>query len=214
MPRVKICGVTDERSRDAVVDSGADAVGFLVDVPGDNPRAIDAQLAQSLIAGTPPFVSSVLVTMAHPPARLIDLIQDTGAETIQLHGNVTAEHISAIKGSTRATVLVSIEPIDPRLEPITTDADAIVLDRVRPDGTGGTGDPIDWSLARSVVDRLDSPVILAGGLTPANITRAIDQVRPFAVDVSSGVEETPGRKDPAAIDRFVDLAQRHQEVPT
>ena len=201
MTRVKICGVTTEADLASVVESGADAVGVTVDVPVETPREIDAQRAADIVSATPPFVTTVLVTMPDPPASAAGLVERVGPDVVQVHGDSTPEDVASLSADLDAGVVVAVSPDDaPRYDGV---ADALLVDSLDASGAGGTGATHDWERTRELVSELSSPVVLAGGLTPDNVERAVETVDPFAVDVASGVEGRPGRKDPTAVESFV-----------
>lgn len=206
MTRAKICSITTEADRDAAVAAGADALGFIVDVPVDTPRELDPATAADLIAGVPPFVTSVLVTMPDDLAAARTLLAETGADAIQLHTDHPPADFAAFESPS------VLKRIPAEVEAARTYApvvDALVVDAISETGAGGTGHTVDRSAARAVCDAVDVPVVLAGGLDPDNVADAIGAVQPFAVDVSSGVEETEGRKDHRAVAEFIAAANRH-----
>lgn len=207
MTRVKVCGVTTEADRNLVVDAGADAVGVISDVPVDTPREVPPERAVDLVAGVPPFVASVLVTMPTDPARTVDLAARVNPDVLQVHGDISAGDLAFLAAKTDAAILktVDADTLDAahRYDDL---ADALLVDSVDDAGAGGTGRTHDWAATRALRRTVDSPVVLAGGLTPDNVADAIDAVEPFAVDVASGVEATGGEKDPDAVRAFVDRA--------
>ncbi|CCQ36227.1 N-(5'-phosphoribosyl)anthranilate isomerase [Natronomonas moolapensis 8.8.11] len=201
MTRVKICGVTTREDLGAVVEAGADAIGVTVDVPVETPRAIDAERAADIVSATPPFVTTVLVTMPDPPASAAGVAERVGADVVQLHGDLPPEGVASLSADLESDVVVAVSPDDaPRYDTV---ADALLVDSLDESGAGGTGATHDWERTRELVSELASPVVLAGGLTPENVAKAVETVDPFAVDVASGVEGQPGRKDPAALEAFV-----------
>ena len=213
MTRVKICGITTADDRDAAVAAGADALGFTVDVPVDTPREIDADEAADLVAGAPPFVTTVLVTMPADPGAAIDLLGRVGADAIQVHGDLGPGGVSEIREGTGRTTVVAVDADDPasarRFDGV---ADGLLVDSAGERGRGGTGRTHDWAATRSFADSVGTPVILAGGLTPENVGTAVETVAPYAVDVASGVERRGGRKDHEAVAAFVAAATRPGEV--
>lgn len=212
MTRVKICGITTPTDRDHAIGAGADALGFTVGVTVDTPREISPDTAANLIDETPPFVTSVLVTMPDDPAHARRLLAETGADAIQLHGSLAPAAISEI-ASAAGSVIAAVDVNDPdRAHELDAIADALIVDSTRAGGAGGTGKTHDWTRTRSLRDAVSSPVILAGGLTPTNVTEAIATVKPYAVDVASGVEHTGGQKDPAAVDDFIKNATKAPEA--
>lgn len=201
MTRVKICGVTTREDLEAVIESGADAIGLTVDVPVETPREIDAERAADIVSATPPFVTTVLVTMPDPLESVAGLADRVGPDIVQVHGDSAPEDIASLSAGLDAGVVVAVSPEDaPRYDTV---ADALLVDSLDESGAGGTGATHDWERTRDLVAELSSPVVLAGGLTPDNVAEAVETVDPFAVDVASGVEERPGRKEPAAVDAFV-----------
>jgi len=204
--RVKICGVTSERDRDAVVNAGADAVGLIAGVDVDTPREITPERAARLASGTPPFVSTVLVTMPDGPGDAADLVERVRPDAIQVHVS-EPDTLAEIATRVPVRVLAAVDAADDRLGAYADAADALLVDALDEDGAGGTGDTTDWNRARAVVDALEAPVVLAGGLTPGNVREAATTVRPFGVDVASGVERGGGQKDHDAVRSFVGRAR-------
>jgi phosphoribosylanthranilate isomerase len=202
MPRVKLCGITTESDRDSAVAAGADAVGFIVDVPVESPREIAAERAATLVNGLPPLVSSVVVTMPESVRDALAVQETVGAETIQVHSTFAPDQVSDLRTQADASVIAAVGP-DADLRAYAGVADALLVDSVDGDGGGGTGETHDWERTRAVVADIDAPVVLAGGLTPDNVATAVETVGPYAVDTASGVEATAGRKDHDAMNRFV-----------
>ncbi|WP_248896215.1 phosphoribosylanthranilate isomerase [Haloplanus halobius] len=212
MARVKICGVTTEADLQAVVDAGADAVGILTEVDVDTPREVEPDKAADLVAAAPPFLSTVLVSMPDSAARAVGLAGAVAPDAVQLHGDFGADEVRYIRREARADVITAVDADDTdRARAHDGVADAILVDSTTESGAGGTGETHDWEATRSLADDLETPVVLAGGLTPANVAEAVHTVGPYAVDVSSGVERTGGRKDHEAVETFVRNARR--EVP-
>lgn len=211
MTRVKICGLTNAVDRDRAVTAGADALGFIVDVPVDTHRELDVDRARELIESTPPMVSTVVVTMDADPRTARDLVAATGCDSIQLHGG-SSKTIEALVTDASASVIEAVDLAETATDAIDSPADAILLDATDDAGAGGTGRTIDWELAGTVAETTEQPTILAGGLTPANVDRAIRAVRPYAVDVSSGVERSDGTKAASAIERFIERSRAVEGV--
>ncbi|GAA0262934.1 phosphoribosylanthranilate isomerase [Halobacterium noricense] len=213
MTRAKICGLTNDGDRRAAVDAGADALGFIVDVPVDTPREVSVERAADLVAATPPFVTTVLVTMPESPERAVELVERVNPDAVQLHGDGPVSDVAYVAANTpAAAVLKTVDAADPEGARYDDVADALLVDSVDEAGAGGTGRTHDWDATREFADSVDSPVVLAGGLTPENVAEAAATVEPFAVDVASGVERTGGEKDHDAVRRFVANATEHREV--
>ncbi|MDD1665231.1 MAG: phosphoribosylanthranilate isomerase [Methanomicrobiales archaeon] len=183
--RVKICGVT--RVEDAVYaeGAGADAIGVILF--SDSPRCINPGRAREIFGSLGPFITTVAVT--HTTSRRdLNRILALRPDAIQI------SHPFTLPGKPPVRVLRVVKPGDPLPE----DGDAVVID-----GSRGSGRPYDTGFARDMVQRSRVPVILAGGLTPENVATAIRDIRPYAVDVASGVEIRPGIKDPSRVIAFI-----------
>ncbi|MGB9931570.1 phosphoribosylanthranilate isomerase [Haloarcula amylolytica] len=211
MTRVKICGVTDGADRDAVVAAGADAVGIIHGVPVDTPREVDEETAETLAGGVPPFVTSVLVTMPTTVQEAVRRTDRIEPDAVQVHDGLSPAELGALDSRITQDIVAVVEGDAPAIEDYASHADALLVDSVDADGGGGTGETHDWERTRDLVDSLDVPVVLAGGLTPENVAEAVETVEPFAVDVASGVESAGGKKDRDAVDRFVRNATRASE---
>ena len=206
--RVKICGLTNEGDLRTAVDAGADALGVICDVPVDTPREVSVERAESLVATAPPFVTTVLVTMASDPDRVIELVETVGPDAVQLHGGAEPDALERIRSAVDAAVLLAIDSDEvTAAERFDDVVDGLLVDTVDEEGGGGTGETHDWERTREAAADLESPLILAGGLEPDNVAAAVRTVEPFAVDVASGVEAEGGRKDREAVRAFVERAK-------
>lgn len=209
MTRTKICGLTSEADLAAAVDAGADAVGVIADVPVDTPRAVPVDRAVELVAAAPPFVTTVLVTMPEAPDRAAELVRRASPDAVQIHGALPPGDVAYLRSKVTARVVKAVDADDPEQARRYDDvADALLVDSAREGGAGGTGRTHDWKRTRDLAAELDSPVVLAGGLTPDNVADAVAAVAPFAVDVASGVERDGGVKDHDAVTSFVENASR------
>jgi phosphoribosylanthranilate isomerase len=209
-PRVKICGLTNTADRDVAIRAGADAVGFIADVPVDTPREVSLATASALAGGVPPFVTSVLVTM---PASVEDAVssqRQVGADAVQVHDSLGPAEVEQVREDVDASVLAAVDAREGAIDGYAAAADALLVDSTGDQGGGGTGETHDWDRTREHSERLDTPVVLAGGLTPANVGEAVETADPFAVDVASGVEREGGEKDHEAVHTFVDEANRSE----
>ena len=213
MARAKVCGLTRPADLRAAVDAGADAVGVITEVPVDTKREVDPAKAADLLASVPPFVAATLVTMPESAEHAVELVRTVEPDALQLHGEWTADEVGYIRAETGVKVLLAVDADDPgRAEELDEAADALVVDSTTESGAGGTGETHDWAATGALAERLTSPVVLAGGLTPENVAEAVRVADPFAVDVASGVELSEGRKDHNAVARFVANAGREVEV--
>ncbi|MHC1567062.1 MAG: phosphoribosylanthranilate isomerase [Candidatus Syntropharchaeia archaeon] len=209
MARVKICGIKNEEDLKKVVSAGADAVGFIVDVPVRTPRKIDVHTAKRLISKVPIFVTSVAVIMPKSSEEAITIIEETRPSAVQIHNRVPVSFLKEIKEETGIAIIktIGIDSESPWKEIREAEriVDGILLDTIVSHRAGGTGITHNWEISAEIVKRSKIPVILAGGITPENVRRAILRVRPFAVDVASGVE-TGGRKDDLKVKKLISEA--------
>ncbi|MGE3297032.1 MAG: phosphoribosylanthranilate isomerase [Porticoccaceae bacterium] len=202
MIRVKICGITRETDAQAAADAGADAIG-LVFHPA-SPRCVSLAMAASIVRSVGPFVTTVGLFVDAAPDRVREVLARTGIHLLQLHGSETPDYCAQF-----GVPFIKALRMAPGLDPATAAAcypaaAGLLFDAWDPVVAGGTGTGFDWS--RLPVLR-EQPLILAGGLAPANVAAAVRQVRPYAVDVSSGVEAAPGIKDPRLLRDFIEAAK-------
>ena len=196
--RSKICGIT--RVEDALVaaEQGADAIGLVF--YAKSPRAVDASRAEGILRALPPFVTSVGLFVNAPRAEVEQLLRQVPLDLLQFHGDETPQDC---EGFGRPYIkALRVRPDLALSEQCAAFASAagILLDSYVPGVPGGTGEAFDWSL---VPADLGKPVILAGGLDAHNVADAIARVRPYAVDVSGGVEREKGIKDPCKVSAFL-----------
>jgi phosphoribosylanthranilate isomerase len=202
--RVKICGLTNLDDARAAVDAGADALGFIFF--SGSPRYVTPAAAARIIAQLPPFVTKVGVFVNEPVAPLLEIANSVGIDTIQLHGSETPAYCENLP-SERLKLIKAFRIKDQSsLTPLRNyRTSAFLLDSYVPGQLGGTGAKFNWDLAIQA-SAFGTPIILAGGLVPENIRDAISKVAPFAVDVSSGIESAPGKKDHAKLRAFIAAA--------
>jgi phosphoribosylanthranilate isomerase len=194
--RVKICGITTWSDARLSVDLGASALGFNFYPP--SPRAISPADAWNIIRRLPPFVEAVGVFVNWPPLVVDSLARALRLGSVQLHGSETPEVVAELARKHRVVKAIQVGR-GFRVASLAgfRRADGLLLDGFARGLRGGTGRTLDWNLARSA--RRYGPIILAGGLNPENIAEAIRVAQPYAVDIASGVELRPGRKDPARL---------------
>ena len=186
---VKICGVTRPDDAEAAVEAGAGAIGFVF--WPESPRFIDPYRARAIASTLPPFVTAVGVFVNQPLQYVNAVASLLRLGAVQLHGDETPEYAAAV--SSPVIKAVSFGPVDDVRVGAWPASTTLLLDAHDPVKRGGTGRTIDWTGASAVAAQ--RKILLAGGLTPDNVMEAIAQVRPFGIDVSSGVERTPGVKD-------------------
>lgn len=200
--RVKICGVTRIEDALAAAQAGADAVGLVFDAK--SPRCVGLDQAAAIARALPPFVTVVGLFVNAAPERIREVLSRVNLDLLQFHGTETPEqcrlyHRPFIKA-------VHMQPgTDLHAGArVYAEAAGLVLDAYHPDAAGGTGERFDWAL---VPRGLAKPIILAGGLNPDNVRAAIQTVRPYAVDVASGVEAGKGVKDAQKISAFIEAVR-------
>ena len=201
MTRIKICGLQDKSDLDHALKAGADAVGFVVEVERSR-HCITAAAARELVRNVPVFVKSVAVISPHDIDEAVRLSRETNADLLQIHSTLSAGDIRALKGHVPQKIIVATPAESEEVLAIAAVADAVLLDTYKDGMLGGSGVAHDWNVSAALTRRLSVPVILAGGLRPENVCEAVRKVRPYAVDVSSGVE-TDGRKDELLMRAFV-----------
>ncbi|MCX8091109.1 MAG: phosphoribosylanthranilate isomerase [Verrucomicrobiae bacterium] len=200
--KVKICGITNLADARAALDAGADMLGFVF--YETSPRFVPVEAAAAIIRELPPHAVKVGVFVNPAEALVTRAIIECGLNLLQFHGDEPPEFCTQFGlMSLKAFRLRDARSLEllPRYP-----TDAWLLDTFVPGQLGGTGRTFNWELAIEA-QKLGKPIFLAGGLTPENVAEAVARVRPFAVDVSSGVEVAPGRKDHAKVRAFVAAAK-------
>ncbi len=196
--RVKICGITSLADAKGAIAAGADALGFVF-YPG-SPRYVAPKLVAEIVAALPPFVTTVGLFVNESAIKIHQIMVQTGLNLVQLHGDETPEQ--CFLGSFPVIKAVRVRDGKSLNHLADYPVMALLLDAWSDEGYGGTGKQFDWQLVKQLQSR--KPIVLAGGLKPDNVATAIDLVQPYAVDVSSGVETSPGCKDLSLVARFIE----------
>ena len=204
--RGKICGITREDDALAAVESGADAIGFVFFK--SSPRSIDVERAAQIARRLPPFVTSVGLFVDADDEFIARVVAEVGVDLLQFHGQETPADCERHRRPWIRAVRMR-----PDTDLIAVQADyaagrGLLLDAYRPGLPGGTGATFDWA---RIPPALASQIVLAGGLRPDNVGDAVRRVRPFAVDVSGGVEAEKGIKDPQKIQAFIEEVRRAEQ---
>lgn len=199
MTRVKICGITSPEDAGIAVDAGADAIG-LIFWPG-SARAVDVPTAQAIVRALPAFVWPVGVFVDAAPDHVRDVADAVGLSAVQLHGDEQVPDWARFP----RPVLKALRVERYATSRWKTARAAILVDAMDAVSHGGSGRTVDWSAARGIA--ASRPLVLAGGLTPENVGEAIAAVRPWGVDVASGVERAPGVKDPHRVRAFLEAVR-------
>ncbi len=198
MTKVKICGFTDPNNAKEAALAGVDAIGLVF--YDKSPRNVDVHRAQEIIEELPPFVNRVGLFVNANPSFVDEVLCEVPLDTLQFHGDEGVLDCTQYQMPFIKSLRIKPETNVVQVAEQFSSASAILLDSYNPSTYGGTGEAFDWSLA--CVD-ISLPIILAGGLNEENVSMAIKQVKPYAVDASSGVESAPGVKDIDKIIAFI-----------
>lgn len=196
--RVKICGITREQDAEAAVEFGADAIGFVFYAP--SPRAVTVERASAIARRLPPFVTTVALFVDAEPALISDVVERVGVDLLQFHGRENAAYCAQHRRPWIKAVRVRPDTDLLAAQSEFAAGRGLLLDAYRPGVPGGTGETFDWE---RIPHELAPRIVLAGGLDAQNVGDAVRRVRPFAVDVSGGVEAEKGVKDPRKIKAFI-----------
>lgn len=195
---VKICGITNEQDALLAVALGADALGFVF---APSPRQISPALAREIVKRLPPETVTVGVFRNETPSRIIEIVNEARLQGAQLHGQETPAMTAEVATDVRFVIKAVVAGSQDAAHASNFASDAILVDGLHP----GSGTAYDWELLRDIPT--DIRLMLSGGLTPENVAAGIAQVRPWGVDVSSGVEKAPGLKDAVKMRHFITNAR-------
>lgn len=201
MVRVKVCGITRVEDALAAVRFGADMIGFVL---AKSPRQVSPEVVREIVRELPP-VLTVGVFVNSSPQWVNEVRSFCGLDIAQLHGDETEDDAMLVGGRVFKVLRVrGGATLDEHAYPTAT----LLLDTYSPEARGGTGRTFDWNAAVEIAGK--RPIILAGGLTPENVTLAVEAVHPYAVDAASGTESEPGKKDHEKLERFLRRAKAHE----
>jgi len=202
--KVKICGITNLEDASLAVNLGADALGFIF---APSPRQISPEAVRPIIRSLPPFVKSVGVFVNQDPEIIRDTMQFCGLDMVQMHGDEPPELCSRFMPDVIKALRIKDKSDLESVLPYKAAVRALLLDTYSENSAGGTGRTFDWDLAIGIKGT-GIPIILAGGLGPSNIQEAVSRVRPYAVDVNSGIEERPGKKSRTLMEELFERIKR------
>ncbi len=199
--KIKICGITNYEDASLAVRLGAHAIGFIF---ADSPRQIEPAKAKAIISALPPFVKTVGVFVNKDLGVINDIIDSCGLDLVQLHGDESPEICAALMPRVVKAFQLKDESSLNNLKSYKDKVRAFLFDTYSKGKRGGTGKVFNWGLA---VKGKESgvPVILAGGLSPSNLLAAVETVKPYAIDLNSGVEDRPGKKSPQLLNEAMKL---------
>jgi Phosphoribosylanthranilate isomerase len=214
--RVKICGIKSIEDAQKVVEFGGDAIGLLVGQEHNSKDFITIEQAKTIVNKMPPFISTVLVTHINNADDVIEMITKIGVNTVQLHSDIDINSIKKIKSSCPNIKIIKLvhiideQSID-QVRLFADVSDAILLDTVNfeTNQVGGTGKTHNWDIDRKIVEEIDANIIVAGGLNKDNVKNAVQEIKPFGVDVNSGVQNELGFKDYNKLKEFIYLAKNN-----
>jgi phosphoribosylanthranilate isomerase len=204
MVRVKVCGITNYQDASMAIELGADALGFIF---ASSPRQITPEKARDIIYAIPPFVQTVGVFVDEDPARIRRTIHLCGLDLVQLHGDESPHLCRELMPCAIKALRLKDESSLSAIKPYRGRVKAILLDTYMQGKRGGTGRTFDWDLAIKAKE-FGIPTILSGGLNPDTISEAISLVKPFGVDVNSGIEESPGKKSPDLMRELMEIIRK------
>ena len=204
MTKIKICGITNKTDAFSAVKLSVDMLGFVF--YKKSKRYVEPRIAEYIIDELPEQIAKVGVFVDEPADALRAMAEGAGLDTVQLHGNETPEYCAGLRRDYKVIKAFRLKSREDLRKINDYDVDYYLLDTCRPDAAGGTGETFDWNILKDF--ELLKPVILSGGLKAQNVGRAIAEVVPYGVDVSSGVEESPGKKDIALMKKFVEEVRR------
>jgi len=197
--RIKICGITNKEDALAAAQMGADALGFIF---APSPRQILAERAREIIETLPPMVQTVGIFVDEDPEKVAHMAMYCHLDLLQFHGSESPRYCSGFDRRVIKAIRLRSRQDLQGLSEYSTVVDALLLDTYVPNQYGGTGVTFDWNLALGA--KQHGRIILAGGLNPENVADAVIRVRPYAVDASSGLEQSPGIKDHRKIAKFIE----------
>ena len=207
MTKIKICGITNKEDALWAINLKVDALGFIF---AASPRRVEAEIVQEIVELLPPFISSVGVFVDEDREKVEEIAECCCLTTLQFHGEESPSYCEGFKQKIVKALRIENKDILEKAVQYKDKVDAYLLDTYSPLKYGGTGKTFDWPIAKEI-KRFGLPIILSGGLNPENIREAIGEVEPYAVDVSSGVEEKPGKKNLEKLINFIRIVRETDE---
>ena len=214
MVKVKICGLMEPEDVEETCKAGADMIGVIIDAPGR--RSVTPQRAIDLFAVVPKSVLKVAVIVNKSVDDAIRIVHELNPDYLQTHSSMSAAELKEIKDATGVKIMAVVgvpqklenpREIMARALEISKVADFVLVDTDHKGAAGGTGLVHDWNVSRAICETIDRPLILAGGLNPNNVLAAIEFVKPYGVDVASGVESRIGKKDQNLVKKFIQASK-------
>lgn len=207
MTKIKICGITNKEDALWAINLKVDALGFIF---AASPRRVEAEIVQEIVELLPPFTSSTGVFVDEDRKKVKEIAECCCLTTLQFHGEESPSYCEGFKQKVVKALRIENKDILKKAAQYQDKVDAYLLDTYSPFKYGGTGKTFDWRIAKEIKN-FGLPIILSGGLNPENIREAIGEVKPYAVDVSSGIEEKPGKKNLEKLINFVRIVRKTDE---
>ena len=204
MTKIKICGITNKRDAIAAAELEPDMMGFVF--YNGSKRYVEPKIVRDIVNELPSFIVKVGVFVDLDRNKVLEIAEECALDMLQFHGDETPDYCVLFKGSYKIMKAFRIKDGSSLKGINDYDVDFYMLDAHSPKGKGGTGERFAWKIIENY--EFLKPVILSGGLTPDNVHDAIEKLSPYGVDVSSGVESSPGKKDPLLMKKFVENVRR------
>lgn len=204
MIKIKICGITNKIDAIAAAELGVDMLGFVF--YKKSKRYADPMVVEDIANELAPSILKVGVFVDEEKDKVIEIAQDISLDMLQFHGNETPEYCDYFKTDYKVIKAFRLKNKKDLEKVNSYDTDFYLFDTYKSDSVGGTGQTFDWKILKDF--EVLKPVILSGGLNPDNVEKAIQEVAPYGVDVSTGVERSPGRKDPELMKKFVEKVRK------
>ncbi len=204
MTKIKICGITNKRDAIAAASLGIDMMGFVF--YNGSKRYVEPKIVRDIANELPPFVAKVGVFVDLDKNKVIEIAEECALDMLQFHGDEAPDYCAGFKDSYKVMKAFRIKESGSLKGINDYNADFYILDAYSAEGKGGTGESFDWKIIESF--EFLRPVILSGGLTPDNVRDAIERFSPYGVDVSSGVETSPGKKNIPLMKKFVENVRK------
>jgi len=204
MTKVKICGITNKMDAIAASQLGVDMLGFVF--YKDSKRYVEPRIAEDIVNELPQSVKRAGVFVNEDMSKVLEIAQDVSLDILQFHGDETPEYCRSFRPSYKVIKAFRVKDKESLKKVNEYDVDFYLFDTFNGGLPGGTGEVFNWDILKDF--EVLKPVILSGGLTPGNIQAAIKEVSPYAVDVSTGVERTPGKKDQELMKKFIDNVRK------
>ena len=204
MTKIKICGITNKIDALNAASLGVDMLGFVF--YEKSKRYVEPKVAEDIINELPPSIRKVGVFVDEGKDTVLEIAQDTLLDTLQFHGDETPEYCASFKEKYKVIKAFRLKDKNDLKKINDYGTDLFLLDTYKRDSIGGTGETFDWKILKDF--EILKPMILSGGLTPANVGSAIKEVAPYGVDVSTGIEELPGKKSAELMKKFVENVRK------